>query len=273
MHVGLLTSPFHNQNLKSIAQWAAKAGFKALEVPVGADAHLNPADVLADNGRAVKGILKDAGIGISSLACYRNWEPRETYDQIMRDSILAAETLGVGVVCTFAGFPAPKKSKVQTLREVAPRVFEPLAREAEKCGVKIAFENWFETNLQNLECFRTAALALPQPNIGFNFDPSHLHWQGIDVVSMAEEFGARIFHTHAKDATLYREKASRLGPLATYQSFEFSIPGYGEVPWGPYIRALRKSQYDGVLSIEHEDGAFGVEEGFEKGLRFLSGLI
>jgi sugar phosphate isomerase/epimerase len=33
---------------------------------------------------------------------------------------------------------------------------------------------------------------------------------------------------------------------------------------------LRRTGYDGVLSIEHEDGAVGREEGFVQGLRYLN---
>lgn len=45
-------------------------------------------------------------------------------------------------------------------------------------------------------------------------------------------------------------------------SWRYVIPGFGEVTWGPYIAALRKIKYDGVLSIEHEDSTFGPEAGF-----------
>jgi sugar phosphate isomerase/epimerase len=48
------------------------------------------------------------------------------------------------------------------------------------------------------------------------------------------------------------------------------IPGYGEIDWGVYIARLRDVGYNGVLSIEHEDRAFGREEGFIKALRHLS---
>ncbi|NQT89181.1 sugar phosphate isomerase/epimerase, partial [bacterium] len=51
--------------------------------------------------------------------------------------------------------------------------------------------------------------------------------------------------------------------------WKYVIPGFGCVEWGKYIRRLRDIGFDGVLSIEHEDGSFTPEEGLEKGLQFL----
>ena len=40
------------------------------------------------------------------------------------------------------------------------------------------------------------------PEIGVNFDPSHLFWQGIDPISAVRELGDSIFHVHAKDTII-----------------------------------------------------------------------
>jgi sugar phosphate isomerase/epimerase len=274
MHVGVLTAPFRRteKTFAEIAEWAAGEGFGALEVAAGPGAHIDPADVLKDDGAAVKKVLADTGIAVSSLAFYsvfNKGDGPEAYARTMKDVIAAAEVLGVDCVCTLVGFPDEGKSKVDTIRETAPAIYGPLAADAEKRGIRIAFENWFATNLQNMECFRAVTEALPQPNVGFNFDPSHLEWQGIDVQAAVEEVKDRIFHTHAKDVTISRKRLSRLGCLDGGW-WEYSIPGSGDVKWGDYIRTLRRVGYDGVLSIEHEDGAVGIEEGFVKGLRFLS---
>ena len=275
MHVGLLTARFgRDRDLESIAVWAAETGFKALEVACGPGAHIDPGKVLADDGAAVKRILDETGIGISSLAGYTGFnrgEGPDAYSKMMRDALAAAEILGVGVVCTLAGFCEDGMSKLQTIRERAAGVFEPLARDAEKRGVKIAFENWFATNLQNLDHFRAIAEIMPA-NVGFNFDPSHLFWQGIDHVAAVEEFADRIFHTHAKDTLVRPDVRARVGVLERAW-WQYVIPGFGDIRWGKYIRTLKLSGYDGVLSIEHEDDAFGAEEGFEKGLRYLSTLV
>lgn len=219
--------------------------------------------------------LADHGLRVSGLEYYRGFNKGDgpvAYIRDMKELIRMAEVLQADTVCTFAGFPSPGKSKMATIREEAPAIFAPLAEEARKHGVRIAFENWFATNLQHLDHFRALVEVVPDPAIGLNFDPSHLCWQQIDYLAAVAEFKDRIFHTHAKDVAVYPDKRSRLGVLADGW-WEYVIPGYGVIAWGEYIRTLRGCGYNGVLSIEHEDRAFGAQEGFEKGRRFLAGLV
>ena len=273
MDIGLLTAPFgKDAKFKEICQWSSKAGFKALEVMSGPNGHLTPKDVLGDDGKKVKKILADTGLRVSSLAHYRGFEPVAEFTAEMKDLIAMAEILQADAVCTMCGYPAAGKSKMQTIREIVPGVFTPIAKEAEKHGVKIAFENWFATNIQHLDLWRALFEVLPNPNVGLNFDPSHLAWQEIDYIAAVAEFKDRIFHTHAKDVAIYKDKLSRIGVLEGGW-WTYVIPGYGCIAWGEYIRQLRKCGYNGVLSIEHEDGAFDAKEGFEKGLRYLSSLV
>ena len=49
---------------------------------------------------------------------------------------------------------------------------------------------------------------------GFTFDPSHLHWQGVDPVEFLRRFPDRIYHVHVKDAVLTLN--GRSGVLNSY---------------------------------------------------------
>jgi len=273
MHIGLLTKTFgKDAKFKDIVKWTSKAGFKALEI---SRFHLQPKDVLPDDGRKVKQLLSDYGLRVSGLEYYLGFNTGEgpaAYLRAMKELILMAAILKVDAICTFIGLPSPGKTRMQTIREEAPAVFNPLAEEAKKHDVRIAFENWYATNLLNLDHFKAVTEVLPQDNIGFNFDPSHLAWQEIDYLAAVDEFKDRIFHTHAKDVAVFNTKRSRLGVLEKGW-WEYVIPGYGIISWGEYIRTLRLNGYDGVLSIEHEDKAFNAQEGFEKGIGFLSRYI
>lgn len=273
MYMGLLTARFRDEkNLAEIASWASEAGFKGLEIHTR---HLNPDDVLADDGVAAKKLMAENGLQISSLAHYTNFNKGNTpekYTEEMKKVMQAAEVLGVEVVCTLAGFPAEGKDKMKTIREDVPEIFTPLAEEAQKRGLKIAFENWFMTNLQHLDHFKAITEALPQKNVGFNFDPSHLHWQDIDYIASVEEFKDRIFHIHVKDVAIRRDTLSRIGVLERGW-WRYVIPGFGEIHWGRFLLALREIGYDGVLSVEHEDRAFNSEDGFTAALKHLSPMI
>lgn len=113
---------------------------------------------------------------------------------------------------------------------------------------------------------------VPDENMGLNYDPSHLLHQGIDYLEAVERFKDRIFHTHAKDTEVKQHVLRWVGNQSRGW-WRYVIPGFGEVNWGVYIARLRSIGYDDVLSIEHEDGAFGVEEGFIKGQRYLSQFV
>ena len=273
MYIGLLTARFADQmNLEQIASWAAEAGYAALEVHTR---HIDAKAVLADGGAAVRKVLDATGLKISSIAHYSIFNRNSTAEQYaeqMRDVLAAAEVLGLDTVCTLAGFPEEGKSKMETIREVLPPLFAPLADQAQKRGLKIAFENWFATNLQHLDHFQALLEAVPNENVGFNFDPSHLHWQGIDYLAAVAEFKDRIFHTHAKDVATYAAKLARIGVLEGAW-WRYVIPGFGEIDWGRYILALREIGYDGAVSVEHEDSSFDACEGFEKALRHLSQFV
>ena len=65
---------------------------------------------------------------------------------------------------------------------------------------------------------------------GFTFDPSHLHWQGVDPVEFVRGFADRIFHVHVKDAALTLN--GRSGLLGSYlplgrPAARLGLPGAG----------------------------------------------
>lgn len=270
MEVGFLTACMGKRPLEDVVAFAGKAGFAALEVTVG---HL-PADRALRETSQVKDLFARHSVGISSLAAYGNLldgdeAKRQAAIAGFKKNIDAAAALGIPVVCTLAGMPLQGKSKEQTVAEDFKAVFTPIAAYAEDKGIKIAFENWYPTLLQHFDLWDAVLAAVPSPAIGFNYDPSHLIWQGIDYLAGVERYKGRIFHTHAKDTEMKGEVLARRGCLAGGW-WRYVIPGYGSVEWGKYIGRLRQSGYNGVLSIEHEDGAFSPEAGLEKGLGYLS---
>ena len=278
MDIGLLTSPFRKESLEDIIIWASGHGFEALEVNAAPGGHIDPCQVEADKGDAVKQLLDvHKGVRISSLACYSNvldpdpGKRAQTLERL-KACVRAAKLLGVDVVCTLAGMPLPGKTKMQTIEQDGPAVFKEVCEYAGERGIKIALENWFQTNIQHLGHWRRLFEVVPLDNFGLNFDPSHLYWQGIDHIAAVHEFGPRIFHTHAKDCEIRRALRAVIGVLE-FGWWRYVIPGFGEIHWGQYIGALRDAKYDGVLSIEHEDRAMAREFGFIKGREHLAQYV
>lgn len=121
-------------------------------------------------------------------------------------------------------------------------------------------------------------------NLGANLDPSHFFWQGIDPVEAARVLGdaGAIFHVHGKDTGIDPANMRLNGGLDTRsygelhkRSWVFRTCGYGhgDAFWKPFISMLRVKGYDGVISIEHEDSLMSVQEGFEKAVAYLRGVM
>jgi sugar phosphate isomerase/epimerase len=154
---------------------------------------------------------------------------------------------------------------------------------AEAEGVQIAFEmhpGFVVYNPESLLRLRDAV----GPVIGANFDPSHLVWQGIDPVEAIKAVAAAgaMFHFHAKDTYIDGANVARNGVLDTKpysrfrdRSWSFRTVGYGqpEKVWRDIMSALRTAGYDYVVSIEHEDGLLGIDEGMTKAIRFLNAIL
>ena len=105
-----------------------------------------------------------------------------------------------------------------------------------------------------------------RPEFGFNYDPSHLYWQGVDCAGFVREFGPKIFHVHMKDCFVRRD--GRAGILASQLLFgdprrgwDFRSPGRGGINFEEIIRALNEVNYQGPLSVEWEDAGMDREAG------------
>lgn len=142
-------------------------------------------------------------------------------------------------------------------------------------GIKFALEVHPTEIAYDIITAQRALDALDQhPNFGFNFDPSHLIHQFIDPAAFIDEFAARIFHVHIKDARL--QLNGRNSILASHLEFghpergwNFVSPGHGDVKWDPIIRALNRAGYAGPLSIEWEDSGMDREFGAQESLTLI----
>jgi sugar phosphate isomerase/epimerase len=275
MYVGILTAPFGQEPLEHVAAFAAEYGFGGMEVSSGPGSkHIDLTAFTQADADRINSLLEKRNLVISSLAAYQNnTDPdparRARAHEIVRKAIDAASLLGVSVVCTLAGHPVPGKSKMQTIEEDCAEVFPPLVEYADSKGIKIALENWYATNIQHLGHWQRLFEVVPAQNFGLNFDPSHLMWQDIDYIGAVDKFADRIFHTHAKDTAVKPGLKAWVGNQDGGGWWRYVIPGLGGIRWGEYISALRRNGYNGVLSIEHEDGAVGREEGFLIGKKYL----
>jgi sugar phosphate isomerase/epimerase len=94
---------------------------------------------------------------------------------------------------------------------------------------------------------------------GFNFDPSHLGYQGVDYVKFIRLFHDRIHNAHMKDVW-WGKGDGTVGVFGGHTSFgdarrfwDFRSVGRGMIDFESVIVALNDIGYAGPLSVEWED--------------------
>jgi sugar phosphate isomerase/epimerase len=299
--LGLLTAAFGDRTLDEAAAWAAANGYGMLEVACwpasGGEkrryAGVTHIDVDALDTDAVHETMRRHGLEISALAYYpNNLHPDDAHrtevNDHLRRVIDAASALGVSTVGTFIGNDKdrPLPENLDRFREIWP----PIVAYAGERGVRIAIENcpmifsydeWPGGN--NLAwspaIWDEMFSAIPDGNFGLNLDPSHLVWLQIDYERAVYDFGARIFHAHAKDLEVRTEGLYRHGTFSSGIGWQVPrLPGLGQVDWSRFVAALYAVGYDHVLSVEHEDRRFEatpelVERGFVLARNTLAPLV
>jgi len=272
MKVGMLTAPFGGEKFEVVMDFAEQASIPCLEVVAHPGSkHIDPARLTSALAGKIKEALAERSLEISSLAYYTNTCDPKNYKAVQEHAkkmIDAAVMLGVPTVCMIAGMPIEGMSKIDTIRKVLPKVWRPILSHAARKKVRIAIENYFATCLQGIDTFECLFETIPDDHFGLNYDPSHLYHQECDHLLPVSMFGKRIFHTHAKDTLVDRALRARVGIYADGW-WRYVIPGFGNINWGEYVSHLRMNGYDGVLSIEHEDGSQSREEGFMRGAWYL----
>jgi sugar phosphate isomerase/epimerase len=118
--------------------------------------------------------------------------------------------------------------------------------------------------------------------IGANLDPSHLIWQGMDIVEVIRTLGDAIYYFHAKDTLLNMHNVRKNGVLdakpytdLANRSWVFRTMGYGndDITWKKILSELLVVGYNDTISIEHEDSLMSPKEGLEKAISFLKDKI
>lgn len=180
----------------------------------------------------------------------------------------AAKNMGCKVVNGFTGssiwhmlysFPPVSDEMIDDGFKHFAKMWNPILDVFDECGVRFALEvHPTEIAFDTV----TAKMALEaidnREAFGFNFDPSHLHWQMVDPVRFLKEFPDRIYHVHMKDAALQLDGYT--GILGSHLNFgkpnrgwDFRSLGHGGVNFEEIIRTLNQIGYTGPLSVEWED--------------------
>lgn len=310
MKIGVFTALFQNRSFEEALDMIKQFGIDVIEVGTGGfvgNAHCNASLLLTDEMKIAqfKRVVEERGLFISAFSCHGNpLHPQKAiadkHQQDLRDTIKLAEKLGIERINVFAGCPGDSEnskypnwpvcpwpddylaiSKWQWEEKILP-FWQEEVKFARQHGIhKLCFEMHPGDSVYNPEKLLRLREAVGE-EIGCNFDPSHLFWQGINPIAAIRKLDQAIYHVHAKDVKIDPFNTSVNGVLDTKhyseemdRSWIFRTVGYGHGYqfWKDFVSTLRLIGYDYVLSIEHEDSLMSSREGLDKAVAFLKEIM
>lgn len=213
---------------------------------------------------------------------------RQRAAQEMMDTARAAAKLGVKIVNGFTGssiwhsiyaFPPTDQTYWDKgFKDFATR-WLPILNVFDEAGVNFALEvHPTEIAFDIASAQRALKVLEEHPRFGFNYDPSHLAYQGVDYVKFLYTFKERIFHVHMKDVW-WGHGNGEVGVFGGHTSFgdprrywDFRSLGRGDVRFEEIIVALNDIGYRGPLSVEWEDSRMDRVHGARESSAFLRQL-
>ncbi|RAX18994.1 MULTISPECIES: sugar phosphate isomerase/epimerase [unclassified Actinomyces] len=194
-----------------------------------------------------------------------------------------AQRLGVKTVVGFTGssiwkylamFPPVDDDLIEAGWEDFSRRWNPILDVFAECGVRFAAEVHPSELAYDYWTAKKMLEVIDRPELGINWDPSHMNWQDVDPVGFLDDFADKIYHVHAKDSK--KRLTGRSGRLSSHlpwndgrRGWTFVSVGHGDVPWEECFRALNRIGYTGPVSVEWEDAGMDRMRGAPEALEFV----
>jgi sugar phosphate isomerase/epimerase len=310
--ITLFTGQWADLPLATLARKAAEWGYDGLELACWGD-HFDVSRALAESGYCAerRALLADHGLEVYAISnhlvgqatcdliddrhrailpehVWGDGQPsgvRRRAAEEMKRTAEAAALLGVKVVNGFTG--SGIWHLMYAFPPLSPDAIDEGFREFGACwvgileafrdaGVKFGLEvHPTEIAFDLVTAQRALAAVDHHPAFGFNYDPSHFAYQGVDYLAFLEQLHDRIVHAHMKDVW-WSDTPKGSGVFGGHLAFgdgrrwwDFRSLGRGRVDFEAIVRVLNRIGYDGPLSVEWEDVGMDREHGAREACAFL----
>ncbi|MFN8209870.1 MAG: sugar phosphate isomerase/epimerase family protein [Bacteroidales bacterium] len=308
--VTLFTGQWADLKLEDLCKKAKDFGYEGLELACWGD-HFEVAKADAAYCQAKKDLLAKYGLKIFAISnhlvgqavCDRidqrhkgilpdyvwgDGYPEKVNERAAQEMIKtgdAAARLGVPVVNGFTGspiwhllysFPSVPQSMLDEGYALVAKRWKPILDRYQQLGIKFALEAHPTEIAFDIPTAHRIVKALDNhPAFGFNFDPSHFGYQGVDYIKFIYSFAEKIYHVHMKDV-YWSDIPTDSGVFGGHTEFgtlgrhwDFRSLGHGKINFEEIIRALNRIGYKGPLSVEWEDSGMDREFGAKEAAAFV----
>lgn len=205
----------------------------------------------------------------------------------MKNTARTAARLGVKTVVGFTGsaiwkyvamFPPVSEALIEAGWEDFAARWNPILDVFAEQGVRFAAEVHPSELAYDYWTTKKMLEVIDRPELGINWDPSHMNWQDIDPAGFLLDFADRIYHVHAKDSKKNLDgRNGRLGSHLPWadprRGWDFVSVGHGDVPWERCFRNLNFIGYTGPISVEWEDAGMDRLRGAPEALAFVKSQL
>ncbi|MCL2185155.1 MAG: sugar phosphate isomerase/epimerase [Treponema sp.] len=312
--VTLFSGQWADMPFEKLCEKAKSYGYDGIELAVCGD-HLDLKMAATDTSYAEerKNILKNYGLKLWAIGTHiigqcigvntDSYDPRmdafapslagkpeeirKWAVQQMKYAAVAAKNLGVKIVTGLMGspiwgywysFPQTSEQLIDDNYKKTIALWSPIFDDFDKNGIKFALE--VQPSGIAFDFYSAERLLKEFKNrktIGFNLDPSHLIWQGVNPNIFIREFTSKIFHVHMKDTAVTLDgKSGILGSFLAFgdvrRGWNFRSLGHGDVDFENLIRELNSINYKGPLSVDWADAGMNREIGAKESCEFVKNI-
>ena len=280
-------------SLPEAIQFFSTMGLDGIEIIVQTDGYKCAIALDADPSEtaAVKKLLRESNLEVACLTPYLNLfnsvdeAERKTECERLKKVILLAEAFNAPSIRVYGG-----KFVTGETDESGFKIAQ-LVKSMRECGdfakahnVRLCMENHFGTMTTTATQSAEIARLIDHSNVGLLYDQANI------AFFPAEEFEeairlqvGKIFHVHVKDL-VYKEAAGQLvcSEVSHIKESERTvssrIPGEGILDWPSILPSLKKSGYDGWLSLEYERRWGNINlphaaEGMPRAFQYIKGIL
>jgi sugar phosphate isomerase/epimerase len=255
MRLAFSTNAYLKHPFDQAARRIALLGYQGLELLADVP-HAWPAGLLEVQKRGIRHAMEETGLAFSNINAFMMnavsdhrqpyWhpsfiEPERHYRQVRIDHTrralsLCAE-LGAPHITTEPGGPLSAGQSRSAAIDLFVEVLKPLAEHAESLGVLLLIEPEPGLLLETTDQYLEVAERLNAPSIGLNFDVGHAFCVGEDLPGSITKLAPHIRHYHVED-------------IASSRVHHHLVPGTGAIDFAEVVAAIRRTGYDGWLTVE-----------------------